>query len=193
LVSRLGKAVSRAGWGGGNDPQVDPWGGGVTGQGHKAHPSSLGFSISCSTCHSQLSGKRLREVMSSSARKSSSAWPEGGSTPLDRGLRGPAPGWTPYHPSIIQALLLFCPSVVQVSPNFHPSIAQNSSQHCPRTAEAIPEVHPTFTQASPKHHAKIAKATPAVHLTFTSAPTQALPSHHPSIALATPEAHLTFT
>ena len=82
------------------------------GQGHRAHPSSLGCSVSGSTCHSQLSGKRLREVMSSSARKPSSASPGGGSILLNHGLKGPAPGQSQYHPSIIQAPLLFCPSIM---------------------------------------------------------------------------------
>lgn len=82
------------------------------GQGHRAHPSSLGFSVSCSTCHSQLSGKRLRETMSSSDRKSSSSSPRGGTIPLDRGLRGPAPGWSQYDPSTIQAPPLFYSSII---------------------------------------------------------------------------------
>lgn len=93
------------------------------GQGHRAHPSSLGCSVSGSTCHSQLSGKRLREVMSSSDKKLSSASPGGGSIPLDHGLRAPAPGRSRYHPSITLVLAKHRLGITQLSPKIHPSIA----------------------------------------------------------------------
>lgn len=136
------------------DPHIEIWGGGcpqagvgvvpLLERGRWAHPSSLGGSVSSSTCHSQLSGKRLREVMSSSARKASSASPGDGNSPLNH-IR--------VH-GIPSAGII--PSTTQLSPKRCPVL-----RHCLNINQAHRKLHRSFAHVSPnlnisqdtcKHH-----------------------------------------